>query len=96
MREKMMMIMTKEELERVTSSAGMLLVDLHGLTVHKAKRLLSNLIAINSDCIDICAIHGYNHGTAIKEMIHRSFVTPEHLSIKNVEGNYGRTIVKVA
>ena len=66
-------IFTREDVirikEHISNNKEMISVDLHGLTVAKAKRLLSNIIALDKDGKDILIIHGYNHGTAIKDMV---------------------------
>ena len=95
MREKLMMIFTKEELNRISENGHTITVDLHGLIVRDAKRLLNNLMVLNRDGYDICAIHGYNHGTAIKEMIRGTLGNPRLSSKKSVNGNYGRTVLKM-
>ena len=95
MKEKMMMIFTKEEMSRISENDHTITVDLHGLIVKDAKKLLNNLMALNRDGDDICAIHGYSHGTAIKEMINAELDNPRLVEKKGVKKNYGRTILKI-
>ncbi len=99
MGNKMEMIFTKEELGRITEgmkgNADVITVDLHGLSTKAARRLLLNLIVLDSDEKDICVIHGYIHGTSIKEMICNSLKHPKIAEVESVEGNYGRTVLKM-
>ena len=97
MMSRLEMIFTREQIERITEnlSTKTITVDLHGLSVKDAQRLLKNLMAINREGYDICAIHGYNHGTAIKEMITDSLNNPRLTEKKKVKGNYGRTLLKM-
>lgn len=63
--------MTQEELERmrIGRSDDEIMVDLHGLSERQARRFLKNLIACMKTPFTIFAIHGYRHGTVIKNMI---------------------------
>ena len=68
------LILTKEEMERLnfkeTKDGGIeITANVHGLKVYQAKRLINNIINISKTDIKMNVIHGYNHGTAIKEMI---------------------------
>ena len=47
----------------------MLVFDVHGYSVKKAKREINNVIALNRNGCKIRIVHGYNHGTAIKNML---------------------------
>ncbi len=93
----------KEEGSRVSFSkvegvngSLMITVDLHGLRVKEAKRVLLALMGINhKESFEICAIHGYVHGTAIKEMIYRDLTCPRLIKKTGVKGNYGRTVLTV-
>ena len=99
MGNRMEMIFTREEIQRITedirNNVHTLTVDVHGLRVKEAKRLLNNLMSINREGYNICVIHGYNHGTAIKEMIHGKLNNPRMEEKKGGKGNYGRTVLKM-
>lgn len=43
--------------------------DTHGMNVKQARQTLKNIIALAPCEMDLSVIHGYNGGTAIKEMI---------------------------
>lgn len=68
------MILTKEEKDRIqiTTKEGekiQISVDMHGLNANKAKKFLNNLIVMLRGEFELKIIHGYNHGTVIKEII---------------------------
>ena len=75
---RLRMILTKEELERiqVTENDNGLMavtVDVHGLKCIQAKRFVNNIINIARSAFHLTVIHGYRHGTAIKEMLDTNF-----------------------
>ncbi len=43
--------------------------DLHGLSKKNAIRMISNILVLCSFKFELEVVHGYNHGTAIKEYI---------------------------
>ena len=43
--------------------------DAHGQTVLEARRTVRNIVNISRVPIDLYIIHGYHHGTAIKDML---------------------------
>ncbi len=99
MSEKMLIIFSRDELSRIKDfirkdNSHVIVVDLHGLTVKSAKRLLNNIIVLNNDRLDICAVHGFHHGTAIKEMIEREFNGSRTAKINEQDRNKGRTILR--
>ena len=100
MKKMLEMILTKEELDRITEevrdNVPALTVDLHGLKVKEAKRLLGNLMALNREGCDIRVIHGYLHGMAIKNMIYDTLENPRLTEKQRVKGNYGMTVLKMA
>ena len=47
-----------------------IVLDVHGMTVHAARQLIMNIVNIMQNTpMDLGIIHGYNHGTAIKDML---------------------------
>jgi len=96
----MQLIFTKEEISRVKEKIRQngtkeVIVDLHGLTVKKAQRMLTNLIAIDREGYDILAIHGFNHGTAIKNMISEDLKSARIAGKKSPSHNPGQTIISI-
>ena len=90
------MLLTKEELNRIKIKGNQITVDLHHLKVKEAKRLLNNIVAINRSSFTMECIHGYNHGTALKEMIQGDFNNKRILSKKSLQHNLGLTELTVA
>lgn len=95
MNEKMEMIFTKEEIERITLDKDRISLDLHKLTVKQAQRLVNNLISIDRDDFTLTLIHGYHGGTAIKDMLCREFTNPRITDKRPVKNNQGRMVFSV-
>lgn len=73
-----------------------IVVDLHGLTVAQAKRLLNNIIAMIRCPFSLEIIHGYHHGTAIRDMIYQDLDNPKITSRHLNMCNPGITLAEVA
>lgn len=70
----MKMVLSGDDLQRITVKqveSGLAYIDLelHGLTRRQAERLVKNVININRGEFVLNLIHGFNHGTVLKEMI---------------------------
>lgn len=95
MENRLRMIMTKDEMGRLRFNGKLITVDLHGLTAKSAERLIRNIMALDREGYDICTIHGYNHGTAIKSMIDDKLQNPRLTAKEKVKKNPGRTVLKM-
>lgn len=68
------MVLSKEILNRITFAKGesiKVILDLHGLSVNQARKVLNNVINITSrvaGCL-LVVVHGFHHGTKIKDML---------------------------
>lgn len=71
-------------------------VDMHGLTTPQARRLLNNIIAAVRRPFEMEVIHGYHHGTAIRDMIYTDFQNPKIQSRTLQCWNPGTSILEVA
>lgn len=74
MMDRMTFVMYGEDLCRVeiTENAKgekIISVDLHGLNKKNASKILRNIIAMYQFPFCLVLIHGYNHGTVLKELI---------------------------
>lgn len=69
-------------------------VDVHGLTCREAKRFISNVINISRGFCTIEIIHGYRHGTRIKDMLRNGFSNPNVKEIVADFRNYGITYLQ--
>ena len=65
--------------------------DVHGMTCYEAKRFLRNIINMLRIAFKLTVIHGYRHGTAIKEMLVNSFSSNRVSRIVGIPYNLGRT-----
>lgn len=73
LQERFKTIFTAEEISRIHISEHLtgisVVVDVHGLKCSQARRFVNNLINIARCPFIMTVIHGYNHGTAILEII---------------------------
>lgn len=94
-------IFTKEEINRLSieDTPGNMLkvtVDVHGMKCSQAKRLINNLINVLRTSFVLRIIHGFNHGTAIRDMLSESFDNP-HVAKKYLDPrNQGITFMQIA
>ena len=98
MKERMLFLFSNDEVSRISLHEKYgkvtIFIDVHGLKVREARRLIKNVISLNREKNDICVIHGFNHGTAIKEMISEEDFG--NVTKKEVKGNKGRTLLLCA
>ena len=73
-----------------------IIADVHGMKCYQAKKFINNIINVIRDAVRLIIIHGYNHGTAIKNMINTDFHNPHVSSIEACDFNLGRTDILVA
>lgn len=80
------------------SEEGMPIVtlDLHGLTGKHARKVLQNVININRGEFVLSLIHGFNHGTVLKEMILEESWGGRVTDKKTNSWNPGQTYLTVA
>lgn len=76
--EKIKLIFSNEEISRIrideqSEQQLSITVDVHGLKCSEARRLINNLINLLRMSFQLIIIHGYNHGTAIKDMLATNF-----------------------
>ena len=69
--------------------------DAHGLTVQDAKRVIRNIINISQMPIHPNVIHGFNHGTGIKDMLENDMISGKISSKCCPDGNPGMTLINV-
>lgn len=74
-RFKLSLILTQENMNRIDfrEKEGEIIIDVHGMKCCEAKRFINNIINISRREVKITVIHGYNHGTAIRDMIRNGY-----------------------
>ena len=75
---KLQLILSNNELNRLkiseTSNGDIrITADVHGMKCIQAKRFINNIINVIQMVFTLIIIHGYNHGTAIKDMLATDF-----------------------
>ena len=95
-------VFAKPVLERIriiTSPSGEVVkvsVDVHGLTCREARRFISNVVNISGGFCVIEIIHGYRHGTRLKDMLQNRFSNPHISQIATDFTNPGVTCLQPA
>jgi len=91
---RFMMVLCKDDMDRIKfSGENELTVDLHGLGAKASIILLNNIINLNRASCDIKVIHGFNHGTALKDVVNSRFFNPRIKGRAVVANNPGMTIL---
>ena len=98
--DKLLFLYNKEYIEqRVTMSVlptdmDQYTVELHELKCKEAHKLVSHIIILNNSTCALRLIHGYNRGTAIKEMLWSDIRRDYNIENMYTEpGNPGVTIM---
>lgn len=90
---RLKMVFTQEEIDRLTiseidESEIRIVADVHGMKCYQARCFINNIINTVRIAFQLIIIHGYNHGTAIKDMLAENFsnthVTEQHLDPYNL------------
>ena len=94
---KIPLILTIEDINRIQfiEYRNEIIVDLHGMKCYEAKRLINNLLNLTKGTVKMIIIHGYHHGTAIKDMI-QTFKNSHITEIIPCESNLGKTYILAA
>ena len=94
--DRLIIVLTKEEVDRIHEYPDGMSVDLHGKNKREAKKLLNNIINTIRHPFKMEVIHGYNHGTALKEMLYTETINPRITSKEALFYNMGKTIVSIS
>lgn len=98
---RLRMVFTNEEISRLTISEInegriRIVADVHGMKCNQAKRFINNIINTIRVTFQLIIIHGYNHGTAIKDMLAQNFINT-HITEKHLDPyNQGVTHMLIA
>lgn len=93
---KLKLILLDEDMLRFSGKDGVYFLDVHGLPVHEARMLIKNVGALMSSKDNLTVIHGYNHGTAIKEMLAKDGLFRRTYTLTENAYNKGRTSIQFA
>lgn len=75
---RLSIVLTTDELKRISvtekrNQGISIIADVHGMKCYQAKRFINNLICLSKNIYELIVIHGFNHGTAIRDMLHSNF-----------------------
>ncbi len=97
---RLSIILTKDELKRLTLNQNKngieLIADVHGMKCFQAKRFINNILNLSNQKMKLTVIHGFHHGTAIKDMIKNGLENRHIINIYNDQKNIGRTFIIAA
>ena len=100
MRERMTFILAGDSMTRVQITSDgdgpKITLDLHGMSCKLARRVVKSIIAMYRFSFELVLIHGYNHGTALKDMLNNSFDYDRIMSKSSSENNPGVTKFAIA
>lgn len=85
---------TRIQISQKNNGELSVVVDVHGMKCRQAERFINNLINIARCQFVMTVIHGYNHGTAILEMV-RNEVNNRHI-VNRYTDNYNRGVTYLA
>lgn len=94
MRWRLGSIFTEDELRRINVHEGDLpsvTVDVHGMGCLEAKTFLKNVIALLRGAFKLVVIHGFNNGTAIRDMVRREKLSSKVTAVHSWYWNDGVT-----
>ena len=100
MMQKMTFIMYENNLQRINiyheeDGTPVIQIDLHQLTCREARKALNNILALYRFGFKLDIIHGYNHGTALRDMIRSDFNNKRIIGMI-IPHNQGRTVLEIA
>ncbi len=101
MKARLRLILSADEFMRLTitdlDGIGIhVIADVHGMKCSEVRRLIINTIAIVHTSFHLTIIHGYRHGTAIKQMLANGFDN-SHIKEKYLDPrNKGITHIAIA
>ena len=84
------------ECKEVIDGLACVVLDLHGLSYKNAVKMIKNVISVNRGAFVINAIHGYSHGTILKEMINNELLSYRISKRYTPAWNPGQTYLKIA
>lgn len=95
------MVFSKEEIERISINivdtiSQEVSIDVHGMTCREAKRFINNIVNLSNRTCQITVIHGFRHGTSIKDMLWNNYANPHVCGMEPTRYNQGRTILTLS
>ncbi|SDJ31166.1 hypothetical protein SAMN04487760_10527 [Lachnospiraceae bacterium G41] len=96
MEERMRMILPDRDMERMTVDNEIVTVNVHGLSLNAMIRLLKNISVICMGTFTLRIIHGFNHGTKLKDAIRTEGLFLRSYKIVPDQTNPGVTMIVFA
>ena len=95
MEERMSKILTDELMKRISfCSPDFIKLDVHGLSVKAALKLIKNISCLWNKPFSCEVIHGYNHGCEILKAVRRETLCHRNYNLTTNPANAGVTILR--
>ena len=102
-KEKMLakigIVMTKDEIKRIKitehKSGVNVQVDLHELRKPQAMRFIKNILNLITGPFNLSVIHGYNHGTVLKNYVNNELQSKRIKERHVLPNNLGMTVLSI-
>ena len=99
--EKMTFLMCRDDLCRIRTEEDedgiiKVIIDLHGMSKKNAIRMITNIMVLFRFKFRLEVVHGYNHGTVIKEYIYNELISNRIISKTSPFYNPGVTDLMIA
>ncbi len=99
-RDRYALVLTEDEIQRIKAreknGKPLIIINLHEMKCCEARRTLNNIINLVIGPCVIDVIHGYRHGTAIREMIQTN-LSSKRIQSRNINPrNPGETFLNIA
>lgn len=94
--QRLSIIFSAEDMHRISFSDESVVVDLHGKNKYEAKTFINNIINMINHPFKMDVIHGYNHGTVLKQMIYKEEINSRIVERLGSNHNMGETFLMVA
>ncbi len=92
----MKIVFTEDDMRRIREYEGKIVVDLHGKKRREAIVFVNNIINLVHHPFEMDLIHGYNHGTVLKEMVLEEQINRRIVNRRCSNDNLGVTHLNVA
>ncbi len=101
MMDRMSYLLPGENLQRVRIGHGpsgemIIRLDLHGMRVAQARRVIEGILLLSREDFLLDLIHGYSHGTALKELIFCNLQNTRIRERRSLPHNPGETLLRIA
>lgn len=96
MEERMRLVLPSYDIERCEFCGNSITVNVHGLSLNSMIRLLKNISCLYMGQFTMRIIHGFNHGTTLKDAVRTEGLFTRSYKIVPDQTNPGVTMIVFA